>query len=94
MPRYSYKCKECDHVLDTMHSYKIVLENCPECGSEKTLEKIINNFTTTIQGGSRSHNVNINAPEIGSVVKEKIEDFKNELKQEKKRLSRQEYADQ
>tara|TARA_R110000824_G_scaffold5670_6_gene26069 strand:+ start:2327 stop:2539 length:213 start_codon:yes stop_codon:yes gene_type:complete len=67
-----------------MHSYKIKLEDCPECGHEKTLEKIINNFSTTIQ----NHDGN---EEVGSVVKEKIEDFKNDLKQEKKRLSRQEY---
>ncbi len=88
MPRYSYKCKECDHRLDTMHSYKIVLEDCPECGTQKSLEKIINNFTTTVQ------NIDINNKEVGSVVKEKIEAFRDELKQEKKRLSRQEYADE
>ncbi len=71
-----------------MHSYKIVLEDCPECGTQKSLEKIINNFTTTVQ------NIDINNKEVGSVVKEKIEAFRDELKQEKKRLSRQEYADE
>ena len=45
---------------------------------------VMNNFSTTIQ----NHDGN---EEVGSVVKEKIEDFKNDLKQEKKRLSRQEY---
>ena len=86
MPRYSYTCKECGYQYDTMHSYKIQLEDCPECGSEKALEKIINNFTTKIQDYNKNR-------KVGSVVKESIEDFKNELKQEKRKLSKQEYED-
>ena len=73
--------------MDTMHSYKVRLEDCPECGEKKALEKMLNNFTTI----NKNY---IDDKEVGSVVKEKIEDFRNDLKQEKKRLSRQEYADE
>jgi len=86
MPRYSYICQECGFQYDTSHSYKIRLEDCPDCGYEKSLQKMLNNFTTT------TPSLDIEK-ETGSIVKESIEDFRKELKQEKEKLSKREYKD-
>jgi len=41
MPTYSYKCTECDHQFDTVHSMSAEsLKDCPEC-SQETLRKVI-----------------------------------------------------
>ena len=86
MPRYSYKCTKCDYQYDTMHSYKIVLTDCPACDGRNSLKKMLNNFTTKIENNNQED-------KVGSVVKDSIEDFKRELKEEKERLSKQEYKD-
>ena len=67
-----------------MHSPKNAPEECPECGGESTLQKMITNFSTRIDYTADADNV-------GDVVKENINQFKQELKDEKKRLSRREY---
>ena len=69
-----------------MHSYKITLTDCPECDTPNSLEKMLNNFTTKIESYVQDE-------KAGSIVKESIEDFRRDLKQEKEKLSKQEYKD-
>tara|TARA_Y100000593_G_scaffold92944_1_gene186122 strand:- start:361 stop:606 length:246 start_codon:yes stop_codon:yes gene_type:complete len=79
MPRYDYKCSECLSVFTARHSIKDTVDECKHCGSENTVEKIPTSFLT------------IKKETAGKVVKSHIEEFKQDLRQEKKDLQNQEY---
>ncbi|MFA6438154.1 MAG: zinc ribbon domain-containing protein [Bacteriovoracaceae bacterium] len=52
MPTYDYKCSECEHLFETMHSMKDdPLTKCPECGKE-TLVRLIGSGSGMIFKGS------------------------------------------
>jgi putative FmdB family regulatory protein len=41
MPTYDYKCSECGHLFETMHSMKEKsLTTCPKCGKESLIRLI------------------------------------------------------
>ena len=86
MPRYSYICKACEYQYDIMHSYKMILEDCPECDHTGTLEKMLNNFTTNIEKYNQDR-------KVGSVVKESIEEFRQELKEDKENFMNRDYKE-
>ena len=87
MPRYIYKCEKCGIIIQIAHSIKEKLTNCEECVLENSLKRIptmplILNKTEDNQ-----------KQKAGTLVKEYIEDVKEDLKQEKKELSSQVYKD-
>lgn len=52
MPTYDYKCSECGHLFETMHSMKDApLTTCPSCGKE-TLVRLIGAGSGMIFKGS------------------------------------------
>jgi len=79
MPRYDYRCSECSSVFTARHSIKETINECKECGSEDTVEKIPTSFLA------------IKKQEAGKLVQTHIEEFKQDLRQEKKDLQSQEY---
>ena len=81
MPRYDYKCSECLSIFTVRHSIKELIDECKECGSKDVVEKIPASFLT------------IKKKKAGKIVKNHIEEAKQELKQEKKNLQRQEYKE-
>tara|TARA_R100000008_G_C3563809_1_gene157888 strand:+ start:268 stop:534 length:267 start_codon:yes stop_codon:yes gene_type:complete len=87
MPRYIYKCTACEIVFQKVHSIKEKLKDCEECESEGTLQRLPSMplILTKKQGEEKR--------EVGSLVKDYIEDVRKELKQEKKELSNQVYED-
>jgi putative FmdB family regulatory protein len=87
MPRYIYKCTACEIVFQKAHSIKEKLKDCEECESEDTLQRLPSMplILTKKQGEEKR--------EVGSLVKDYIEDVRKELKQEKKELSNQVYED-
>lgn len=87
MPRYIYKCLACEVVFQKVHSIKEKLKDCDECNSESTLQRI-----PTIPLVLTKKETN-EKKEVGSLVKEYIEDAREDLKQEKKELSNQVYKD-
>ena len=83
MPKYTYKCKECDHVFEMVHSMFMKLENCDACGSDGALFRV----------PSLSYSTKNDTPvksKPGSVVKEFIQDARKEVEEEKKKLSSEE----
>ena len=84
MPKYIYKCADCDMEFEIWHSIKEKMTDCLECGVVDSLIRVPSKFTTTIQ---KTHN----KQKVGDVVKSSIEGFKRDLKDEKKRLRAQEY---
>ena len=86
MPRYFYKCKYCDVKVDTYHgmSEDERLVDCEYCGAINCMERLPTNFRTDVQ------NENTKA---GDVVKKAIDDFQNDLREEKERLKNEFYED-
>ena len=87
MPRYTYKCEECGVTFQKAHSIKEKLSDCEECNTEGVLKRIpsIPLILTKNQNNEKL--------KVGSLVKEYIEDAKEELKNDKREMSSQVYGD-
>jgi len=83
MPKYSYKCTSCETILEIYHSMTEVEEDCENCGGQDSLQKIPSKFSLT--------SAKKETKKIGSLVKESIEGFREELEQEKHRLKNELY---
>ena len=88
MPRYSYRCKECDYVLNVAHSIKERKYDCTECGTDGCLERIPSFFNIVDEAMTTSKD-----HKVGELVKSSIEDFRQDLKEEKKRLMTTDYEE-
>ena len=75
MPTYAYKCCECAHVFEAIHSYKERLYDCPACGIKKSLKK---HFGAPIQVINRSK---ATKSKTGNIVNREIKRIKEEIKQ-------------
>ena len=76
MPRYTYYCEDCEKDFFIVHSWNSRQLNCDVCGSER-FSKTINSIKY-----NKANKVAFK-PAIGSVVKQTIEDTKEQLKREK-----------
>ena len=86
MPKYFYRCKGCDHEFEIYHSIHDLLQNCDKCEVQETLIRV----------PSLVHNISIKqGPKtkkaVGSIVNKFIKDTKEEIKQEKEKLSKEKY---
>ena len=77
MPKYCYKCKECEYEFEVRHGMKEKLYDCENCNNEQSLARIpqLTNIRRTTDVGKQK---------VGSLVKEYIEENKKVLKEEKK----------
>jgi len=78
MPRYFYTCTECDHKISIYHSMSEEMTDCVECAATSSLKKIPSFFNSDKKQEPNSKK--------GDVVKKSINDFKEELEEEKNRL--------
>lgn len=85
MPTYTYKCSKCDSELDIFHSMSDVAKDCSVCGSEGTLVKKVAKVVRVVRAPGTS------SKKPGSIVRQYIEDVKEEVKEEKSRLRNQDY---
>ena len=87
MPKYFYKClrDECKQVFEAVHSMKEKLDTCLHCSGsvERVPMNMINVFKNSSEDQAKQ--------KTGSVVKKSIEEFRKDLKDEKKRLREIEY---
>ena len=77
MPRYTYRCDECGGVFTAFHSMKERLGECAECGVTDTLERVPSSFS-----------MHIKEKPAGKIVKSFIVDAREEVKEEKKNMTR------
>ncbi len=82
MPKYFYRCEERAHELETYHSIKTVLEDCPDCLSS-TLVRVPQLIFLKKEVSSTK--------KVGAVVTKHIEEARKELKKDKKSLANEEY---
>lgn len=79
MPKYAYKCNDCDHVFEMVHSMLMKLENCDACGASGALFRIPSlSYSTKKATASKL--------KTGSVVKEFIQDAKMEVEAQKQEM--------
>ena len=77
MPRYTYRCDVCGNSFEVSHSISEKLTDC-ECGEEGSLKRIPSlPFRASVKP---------NKQKAGQIVKEYIEDAKEEIKQTKKKM--------
>mgnify|MGYP003625640165 FL=1 len=79
MPKYAYKCKDCDHVFEVVHGMLMKLENCEACGSHGALLRVPSLSYSTKKGPPAKS-------KTGSVVKEFIQDAKMEVEAQKQEM--------
>ena len=84
MPRYFYKCQSCDTTLKFYHSMNETKEDCTSCGVENILKKIPSMIS--------SSNIKEKNKKVGSVVKQSIEAFREDLEDEKQKLKSELYG--
>jgi putative FmdB family regulatory protein len=85
MPKYIYKCRSCDVVLGLYHTMSDVVSDCPQCGAANALVKKPSSFN--LEQNKQQEK------KIGAVVKESIQDFKEDLETQKKEIQGQLYKE-
>ena len=84
MPTYAYECTECELIFEVFHPMSETVETCKAC-QKPVRRRVSPNFNikkTRVSGKNKS----------GRLVKQYIEDVKEEVKREKEKLSTQEYS--
>ena len=85
MPRYTYRCKKCEETFEVVHSIKEKLADCEKCKTKDTLIRVpplLSRFKKKEQ-----------EKKPGTIVKKYIEEVKNEVKEEKKKLKKGTYEE-
>tara|TARA_Y100000034_G_scaffold123850_1_gene171212 strand:+ start:391 stop:651 length:261 start_codon:yes stop_codon:yes gene_type:complete len=82
MPKYSYRCKNCNSEFVYFHSMSDLREDCEACTNKMVLEKLPSRFVTANKEVEK---------QPGDIVKRSIEDIRTELEQEKEKLSNEFY---
>jgi len=77
MPKYSYKCSDCNEITTLYHSTSDIMVDCDMCSSSSTLRRLPSKFSLFKEDKKIK---------VGSIVKRSIEDFREDLEQEKREL--------
>ena len=80
MPKYAYKCKECDHAFEAVHGMFMKLRNCDECSIDGTLFRVPSTTYSTKSDTSTEK-------KTGELVKEFIGDAKKEVEEQKREMT-------
>ena len=86
MPRYAYFCEWCEFSFEISHSLKKTLTICENCGWDGLLVRKPSEIFLTTKHRKTDENLS-----AGSVVKEAIEDAKQELKSDQDILKKRIY---
>lgn len=87
MPNYVYKCDSCGKTLNIFHSFSEKPTNCKLCGAEGSLRRDYSTPINVTSNASKPKN------KVGEIVRNHIEEAKEEVKAEKERLKREFYDD-
>ena len=84
MPRYKYKCSQCEISKAVFHLISETLNDCDECGGVGTMEKLVS--TPYIK-----KEVVIDKQKIGEITEEYIEANREILEQQKQEATEENY---
>jgi len=82
VPKYTYKCKQCEIVFEQIHSMTERLTDCEHCDTIETLVKIPSSVAVLYKN-----------KEAGRTVDGYIAETKQEIEEEKNRMKEQEYKE-
>ena len=83
MPNYVYKCISCEKTFSVFHSFSDKPTDCELCGAVNSLRR---DYSTPF---NLSNKVIEKKAKVGQVVRQHIEEAKEEVRQEKERLERE-----
>ena len=79
LPKYTYKCRECEFAFDTFHSIRTTLEDCDKCAKSMNISGSLERIPGNILGFK-------NKNRDGEIVREHIKDTKEEVERYKQEL--------
>ena len=82
MPQYLYECKDCKHQIDTWHSIKEKLTDCPQCNAEGSLYRVPE--FTMMQDKTQK---------AGELVKRHIKETREEIEQDRQSMRKKDIID-
>jgi predicted nucleic acid-binding Zn ribbon protein len=85
MPKYLYKCEECEEEFYATHLMSETCEECPECNETGCVSKKVSSFRTFTKKNDLKKSNN------GDIVKRSIEEIRTEVKGERDRLKKVTY---
>ena len=93
MPKYFYRCLEenCEQVFEVVHSMKERFQTCSQCSHSCENEGAIERVPLNIINILKKDTVSQTKHKTGSLVNKNIEEFRQDLKDERKRLKKAEY---
>ena len=84
MPKYNYKCSECEDLFEAVHPMSEKLYDCIKCETSESLIRVPSTFVTKQKKTNKKQ-------KIGSVVEKSIGEFREALKEQKKGLKEREH---
>ena len=86
MPIFSYRCNNCNEITKAMHLISEELKDCPACGTENSLTKMLTKpFAQKKQTPT--------TPKTGDLTKKYIEENRKVLEQQKKEIREKTHDD-
>jgi len=81
MPKYLYRCNHCEVLVSFYHNMSESKQNCTECGTNNSLVKKPSSFN--LESNQQT------SAKTGQVVKQSIEEFKEDLLAQKEELKKE-----
>ena len=81
MPRYIYRCAQCDKISVVSHLSEETITECPECLKTECLTKMVTTFTT-------NPNSDLTKQKVGQITKDFIQDAQQDLHQQRDELEK------
>ena len=85
MPRYVYRCNDCQAEFLAFHTMKDVLRICRVCGVGGDLHRIPQLTSPRVKKKAEKQ-------KVGTIVNEYIESTKSELKKDRQKAEKEEYT--
>jgi putative FmdB family regulatory protein len=89
MPRYTYRCEQCEDIFEVVHSMKEHLTDCAHCNETETLVRI-----PAITFIKSNEPFAPSGQKVGALVEQHIREAKEELSKEKTELRTTDYKEQ
>jgi|TARA_R110002074_G_scaffold238290_8_gene410228 putative FmdB family regulatory protein len=83
MPKYFYLCENCGKRFTSYHGMEETTDPCPACNTEDLLKKIPSLFS--------KRQAETSSTKTGLLVKDSIEEFKEDLLEQKEKLKNEVY---
>tara|TARA_Y100000310_G_C20672271_1_gene810929 strand:- start:1700 stop:1957 length:258 start_codon:yes stop_codon:yes gene_type:complete len=81
MPRYTYRCSQCEDIFEIAHSISERLKDCEACNTDGSLKRIPGKINVL-------RKVSPGVEQPGSIVKKHIEEAKESISEQREEMKR------